>query len=61
MGKQYMKTLEKVSIKVQRIIGTLSRMSIENANIIFSRISSFSVMPEMSSSGVFLGKILTER
>ena len=56
-----MKTLKKVSIKVQRIIGTLSRMSIENANIIFSRISSFSVMPEMSSSGVFLGKILTER
>ena len=34
-----MKTLKKVSIKVQKIIGALSRMSIYNANIIFSRMN----------------------
>ena len=30
IGKQYMKTPKKVSTKVQRIIGTLCRMSIYN-------------------------------
>ena len=31
-GRQYMKTRPRVSIKVQRTIGTLSRISIENFN-----------------------------
>ena len=34
-----MKTPKKVSIKVQRIIGTVFRMLIQNTNIIFSRMS----------------------
>ena len=34
-----MKTFKKVFIKVQRIIETLSRMSIYNASIIFSRMN----------------------
>ena len=34
-----MKTHKKAFIKVQRIIGTLSRMSIQDVNIIFSRMS----------------------
>ena len=34
-----MKTLKKVSIKVQKIIGALSRMSIQNDNIIFFMMS----------------------
>ena len=46
IGKQYMKTLKKICIKVQR-------MPISS---FVGWISSFPVMPEMSSLGAFFGK-----
>ena len=59
MKKQYMKTPLKVSIKVQRFIETLSRMSINQYGIsteipyFLGQKSYFSVMLEMSPLSVF--------
>ena len=39
IGKQYMKTPKRVPTKVQRIIETLSKILVSNANIIFSTMS----------------------